>query len=370
MKLLHLTKKYDNLIGGDAVVVRNLREQQISRGDKVSIVTSNNPKIVDQSYIYKFGLEMGDNELDTINLKRLKSLVILFFSSFKLLKSIKPDIVHCHSIDMGFVFSFACRLYRIPILATFHCGFFSIKNTFSLRSFAENVFIKISGFKKIVTVNSKDILSLHNKDISYIPNGVDISIFKPNFKKSNTVKTIIFVGRLVKVKGLDYLLSAFSSVSKQHSKTKLQIIGDGNYKSAVINIAKKLSINNVEFINNVSQKQIAKYLAQADVLVLPSTEGEGFGLVLIEALASGTPVISTDITGLSRQIKKTNCGYVIPKEDATKLAECMVEIIKNPILAEKMGRNGLELINKEFSWRKVSDKYNKIYLKILYEKNN
>ncbi len=79
MKILHITKKYDNLLGGDAIVVRNLKEQQVKNGDKIYILTSNNENIIDASYVYKFGLKFGDNELDTINLKRLISLVILFF---------------------------------------------------------------------------------------------------------------------------------------------------------------------------------------------------------------------------------------------------------------------------------------------------
>src|SRR5579863_6103260 len=129
MKIVHITKKYKNLIGGDTIVVEHLRKQQINHYDSVSILTPNNSEIINADYLYKFGLKLTSDELDRINIKRILSLCILFFYSFVFFKKIKPDIVHSHSIDMGFVCSFACRLYRIPQISTFHCGFYSLTQT-------------------------------------------------------------------------------------------------------------------------------------------------------------------------------------------------------------------------------------------------
>ncbi|HSX09012.1 MAG TPA: glycosyltransferase family 4 protein [Candidatus Saccharimonadales bacterium] len=362
MKILHLTKKYPELIGGDAVVVKNLREYQIKNKNSIFILTSNNKTIIDAEYIFKFGIHVNDNELDDINIKRIISLFILFFYSFKLLKQIKPDVVHSHSIDMAFIISFACRFYNIPQVTTFHCGLFSQKNRFNLRGIIESLFLPLSGFKKIITVNNQDMYM--NKNVFFIPNGVDPNKFKPTLRKNN-IPIILYVGRIVEIKGLDYLVSAVNSINKKGYKVKLHIIGEGDYKKELDAKIEKLNIKNIKFIKKINHDELTKYYAQADVLVLPSVEQEGFGLVLIEALASGTPVVTTNVCGLANYIEKYNCGIVIPPKDSDKLTNALLEILKNKDLSNRFIKNGKKLIKAKFTWKEIVNEINNIYLTVL-----
>src|SRR3989344_1472663 len=114
MKILHATKKYLDVIGGDTIVTSNLLKQQEGAGHKTFILTSNCNNIKDRKNLMKFGFNISKYDLDKINLKRIFSLIRLVFFSFFYLKIIKPDIIHSHSSDIGFALSFASRIYRIP----------------------------------------------------------------------------------------------------------------------------------------------------------------------------------------------------------------------------------------------------------------
>jgi glycosyltransferase involved in cell wall biosynthesis len=367
MKILHITKKYSNLIGGDTIVVKNLRKYQEKNNDEVYILTSNNDTILNKPNLYKFGLKIKDNELDVINIKRIISLISLFFYSFKLLKQVKPDVIHCHSIDMGFAVGSASNLYGIPQIATFHNGFYSIKNTFPVRSILERLFIRLSGFKKIITVNPQDTTYIRNENILYIANGVNTDIFNPKNKIANAVVTILFVGRIVEVKGLHYLISAINEINNRGYKVKLKIIGEGDKKAELQKQIADLHIENVQFLDDCSQKQLAQHYSKADMLVLPSVKQEGFGLVILEALASGTPVVTTNVSGLASYIKSYNCGIVVPERNSGELANAIIKLIKNKGLVKQFNRNGKELIKKEFSWPQIAKQTNEVYRSVINE---
>src|SRR3989337_1473825 len=118
MKILHVTKKYPDIRGGDSTVVAGLEKYQKKMGHKVYILTSNCSEIRQSLTVTKYALKIDSLNLDRINLNRIISLFILFFYSFFYLKKIKPDIVHSHSPDLGFILSFPCKVYKIPIINT------------------------------------------------------------------------------------------------------------------------------------------------------------------------------------------------------------------------------------------------------------
>ena len=136
MKILHITKKYPPLIGGDAIVVQSLEREQKNLGHDVVILTSKTVRVVKSPNIYTFGLV--ENNLDQITVKRILSLVLLFFQSFFLLRKIKPSIIHSHSPDVGFVCSFVARLYGIPIVHTCHGVTFADKQYASAKRMIES----------------------------------------------------------------------------------------------------------------------------------------------------------------------------------------------------------------------------------------
>src|ERR1700722_17611620 len=120
MKILHITKKYKNAFGGDAVVVGNLERQQLAQGHEIVVLTSNCDEIIEDERHYKFGLLDTPAALDNISLRRLASLCALFIKTFDVIRKERPDVVHTHSIDMAFIASFATRWFKVPIVHTFH----------------------------------------------------------------------------------------------------------------------------------------------------------------------------------------------------------------------------------------------------------
>ncbi|MBU4373547.1 MAG: glycosyltransferase family 4 protein [Euryarchaeota archaeon] len=211
MKILHITKKYLPIVGGDAFVVYNLKKQQVKSGHKVCVVTSKCEEIED-SGVLKFGLREHPFNLDRITPRRIVSLILLSFWGLKNLRKLRPNIIHSHSADLGFFISIVARLYGIPVINMCHGISFNDKRYSSPKRFAEKFFLKYAGFKKIVSVDITGLEALKAagiKNAVYIPNGVDLDRFRNSNKRRDNIKTrFLFVGRLENQKGLIYLIKA------------------------------------------------------------------------------------------------------------------------------------------------------------------
>ena len=358
MKILHVTKKYPNALGGDAIVVQNLENQQTKNNHEVFILTTNCDEIINKPNVIKFGLKDTPANLDNITMKRILSLIDLYKKFPKIIKDIKPDVVHCHSIDMGYVISKACKKYDVPLIETFHTGLISKQKNYSSRSILEHFFIKHSKFKKIISVNNKDKGYLPN--LVYIPNGIDTKLFKNDNKKR---KGLLFVGRIEKLKGLSNLMQSLNQI-KQIEYSHLTIIGEGPEKENLSAYAKKPNLG-VRFLGKKSQKELVNFYNQHKILILPSTEIEGFGLVLLEAMACKTPVITTNLVGMAQEIKENNCGLIVPPNNQKTLAEAITKIIKNQKLAKQMGENGRKLVEEKYTWNKVAKQIEKVYFEAI-----
>jgi len=218
-------------------------------------------------------------------------------------------------------------------------------------------------------VKNSDIKSLYAKrrdKFIELPFGVDLKRFYPAAAEDNNAKTgsagktktILFVAGLDRAhyfKGLDILLSAICKL--QITNYKLQIIGSGDLKPYYEKMVKNLGVaNNVKFIGSVSFDDLAKYYRQADLFVLPSvTKGEAFGLVLLEAMASGTPVIASNLPGVRNVFQDGIQGYLIKPGDADDLAKKMEKILTDKDLREKMGKAGRRLVEEKYDWEKFGN---------------
>src|SRR3990172_2175344 len=109
MRILHVTKKYPNAIGGDSICVFNLEKEQAKTGHKVFILTTNSYEIITKDNVCKFGLKDTAHSWDKITLRRIVSLVLFSIESLWIIKKIRPDIIHSHSADLGFIISIWAR---------------------------------------------------------------------------------------------------------------------------------------------------------------------------------------------------------------------------------------------------------------------
>ena len=369
MKILHVTKKYPNALGGDAIVVQNLEKQQKKNGHKVTILTTNCDEILDKKNLIKFGLKDTPQSLDNITLKRIFSLIDLKLKFPKILKKINPNIVHCHSIDMGYMISKVCEKNKVPIINHFHSGLFSSNEDNKLRSIIMKQILKRSIFDKLIFINKNDFKKINYKSNkgTFIPNGLDLEDFNLPKKIKRNKNTILFAGRIEEYKGLKYLLVSIQKIKSKISNIKLVIIGEGNYINKCKELCKKLNIQKeVFFLGKLSHKKLIKEYLKSSLFVLPSyTSSKTFGLVLLESLANKTPVITTDIVGISKEIKKNNCGIVVRPKNSDLLAKAIIKLLKNPKLAKQMGENGRKLVEKGYNWEKINKKIESFYLEVL-----
>ncbi|MFA5248113.1 MAG: glycosyltransferase family 4 protein [Patescibacteria group bacterium] len=215
----------------------------------------------------------------------------------------------------------------------------------------------------------KNIYAKYLEKFVEIPFGVDIEKFKPaEAKKENNKFNILFVGGLDKAhyfKGINILLEAVAKLSPLLFREgmgvvknwQLNIVGSGDLEESYKVKAQDLNIaNKVKFLGNVSDEDLPKKYQEADCFVLPSTnKGEAFGIVLIEAMASGLPVIASDLSGV-RGVFSSESGLLIKSGDAEELKEKIEILMNNPAKCKEMGEVARREAEEKYSFDIVSKK--------------
>ena len=365
MNILHVTKKYPPLIGGDATVVQSLETEQKKLGHTVFVLTSKTVKTEESPNVYSFGIVDDIYNLDKITLKRIISLISLFFLSFFLIRKIKPAVIHTHSSDLGFVFSFAARLSRIPVINTCHGVTFTDKQYSAVKRMIEKFFLKYAFFSAIITVDETTLPAFNNahiKSVTYIPNGVDINFFTAIPKNhKEEIFTFLFVGRLEKQKGVIFLIEAVKLLVSSQKNFKVLIIGEGSLRDTLQSHVSKYQLEDfIIFIGKKDKVQLREYYQQANVFVLPSL-WEGFPLTILEAWASGVAVITTKVNGIPAICTDKKNALLISKENPQELSIAMKMLLDNRNVAESLGQQGSILVNKYFSWQTITDEILKVY---------
>lgn len=358
MKILHVTKKYPNALGGDAIVVSNLEKQQKKAGNKVIILTSNCTEIKKGKNVYSFGIKDTSARLDRITAKRLISLLILYFKAYKVFKSERPDIVHTHSVDMAFFISFAARRYKIPIVHTFHIMTFNDTHQTALRRKTELFLLRKTKPRKIFVLNSsyvKDLDRVGFQNSIFVPNGVNIEEWHIRAKK-NKKFTFIAVGRLEEQKGFTYLIEAAAKLYKHTKDFEVQIVGEGTQRTMLNALIQRYSLqDHVYLFGRRPPAELKKLYASAHVFVLSSL-WEGMPLTLLEAWAMHLPVIATEV-GEFKDIVGKSLVSIKPGEPGElfiAMKGMMTE--KHAVLTQQT-----DLIIKKYSWKHIAKTINCLY---------
>lgn len=187
--------------------------------------------------------------------------------------------------------------------------------------------------------------------LNYIP----MSMLKEERESTYKVdsKTIIYVGRLSKEKGVEYLIKAFPHVLDEVEDSELHVIGGGPEKEKLESLVDSLGIGErVEFTGEVPYEDLGRYYKKAAVLALPSLR-ENFGRVIIEAFMYGVPVVATKTEGPSELIKEGETGFLVPRKDTDMMARFLIKLLKQPNLREELGTNGKEFVNKNFDQNRL-----------------
>lgn len=369
MRILHITKKYPYALGGDATGSSNLEREQKKLGHEVFILTTNCDEILDKENVIKFGLKSNYQEWDALSLKRFLSTWILIFKSFYLINKIKPDIVHSHSAELGFILSFPCRYYGIPIVNQCRGVSFPYKQNSIIRRIIEKFCLKYGKFNKIITVDANSLKFFEEeniKNVIYLPNGINLSEF--NLKSSKEKEGFIFVGRVEEEKGIGDLIEAIKILNKKGIKFKIKLVGDGKHIEFYKDKIRRLDLGDYfQFLGRLNHKKTIKNYFKSEIFILPSHQ-EGFPNTLLEAWGASLPAIITNVGGISKICKNKEDSIIVPPKNPKELANAIEMLLRNNILVKTLGKNGNELVRKRYTWEKVNNSFMKVYNQLLNPK--
>jgi len=369
MKIVHVSKKYPQALGGDAVVVSNLRKQQEAAGHDVVVVTSNCDEIANGPHVYKFGLRDTPAQLDAITPRRIISLVLLFFRIFAILRRERPDVIHTHSIDMAFMVSLAARIYDIPTVHTFHIVTFYDTHQSVLRRKTELWLARRAKLHAATVPNAYDVEKLQEAGLGQtvlLPNGVDLPFWE-KYTPTEVSEDFTFttVGRLEQQKGYDHLVRAASLLA--HSLPvafKVIIAGDGSQKAYLQELIQQQNVENVVTLAGSKRpEEVRALFAQADAAVFPSLY-ETTPVTVLEAWAASVPVIVSSV-GILRDVAVSfDAAYVVVPGDDEALAEAMSQCITNNQARQTIAAKGHEEAT-QYAWPHIAQTAEGIYRSVL-----
>ncbi len=306
-------------------------------------------------------------------------------------KGIKAaDVVHIHYPNpiTTFIASVLSKIYHKKFVLSVHTHIGIDESSekrgilYKQLSYINNVlFLKyaLKNASKILVPSPSFLLySKYTKKFEYkssvVPNGVDTSKFNPMIdgqiirkKLSINKKILLFVGSLNsshKGKGLTKLMDALKILLADHIDVRLVVVGDGDMKSTYMDYAKSIGISDkVAFTGRASDNELPYYYAAADIFALPSVWYESFGIVLIEAMACGKPVIGSSIGGIPYVIG--DAGILVPPNDVNKLASELNSLLSNEDLARSIGSKCRDRVLENFVWDKSVDKITNIYNEVI-----
>jgi phosphatidylinositol alpha-mannosyltransferase len=283
----------------------------------------------------------------------------------QVLKKEKFDVIHLHEPFLPMLCISTLLQSQTVNVGTFHAYYAEAKSYRPLKSIFRKWITKLHG-KIVVSQPLYNFLNTYApSDYNIIPNGINIERFTqegPIRKEYDDGKVnIVFVGRLETRKGLDYLIEACGMLNKKFSNFRLIVVGPGTrLKKGYKKMVKEAGLENVDFIGFASVDELPQYYRTADIFCAPAIWGESFGIVLLEAMACGKPVIASNIEGYASVMHNNEEGLLVAPKDARGLADALLTLAENRDLREKMGQKGR--INAEkYSWPKVAERVLNFY---------
>lgn len=382
MRILQVVEDFPPCVAGDGIHVYLISKELVKRGHDVTVFTLNTGRNTDRASddCYEQKIVNG------VKVKYFRPLLRLSYYSVSLelcREVLKEDfdLMHIHryfSLQSPLV-TLVSRFKKKPIIFTPHSTTIrEKKDTFT--TLLNKIFDKTFGYYllrwpniviALTQENIKDFLKQGVKldRIRLIPNGIDLEKFdnlpdSSKFKERYGIsgKVVLFIGRLVKYKGVHYLLQIAPDILKVHPETKFVIVGpDYGYKSKLYEIVKKLKLQkSVIFTGGISSSELIEAYAAADVFAFPSIH-EGFGLVLLEAMACKKPVVAWKTSAMQYVIEDKISGILVDPFNLDKFANSICLLLSDDELAKKMGEEGEKILKKKFNLKIVIDSLEKVY---------
>jgi len=365
----------DLALGGAETQVVHLATRLKSRNWDVRVISLMPPRA------YVVELQAAGVSVFSLDIKRKVPDPRPFLRLARLIRVWRPEIVHSHMVHANILARIVRPLVRVPVLV---CTAHTIdergrKGSGRLREFLYRLTdpfcdlttqVSQAGLERYIQVGA-----VPRHKIRYIPNGVDTERFKPNLEDRLKVRkelgvdgfAWLAVGRFDPPKDYPNMLQAFARVVRERSHTTLLIAGDGPLRKAVESMALDLGISGyVGFLG--IRRDVSQLMNAADAYVM-SSSWEGMPMVLLEASATGLPIVATDVGGNREVVLDGITGFLVPPRNPEALAEAMLRMMDLPEEKRReMGKAAHKHVEENFSLDRVVDMWEALYKELLEQK--
>jgi phosphatidyl-myo-inositol alpha-mannosyltransferase len=263
------------------------------------------------------------------------------------------DVIHIHEPASPSLGLLACWAAQGPIVATFHTSNPRSRAMIAAYPILQPALEKISARIAVSEYARRTLVEHLGGDAVVIPNGVDVGFFaraKPNPDWQGD--TLGFIGRIDEPrKGLPVLMKALPRILAERPRTRLLVAGRGDEEEAVATLPEELR-SRVEFLGMISDEDKARFLRSVDIYVAPNTGGESFGIILVEAMSAGAPVLASDLDAFAQVLDQGSAGEMFANEDADALATAAVRLLGDPARRAELRERGRAHVRR-FDWSTV-----------------
>lgn len=364
MKILYVSPYSWTHPGGVKNHIKGIAREMIKKGHSVSVYAPDSGETPEGVGFISAGSSVPVPANRSIARVCLSPFVLSRTKRILRLKAF--DVVHVHEPFVPLVSVSAVLCSEAKTIGTFHA---SAEKGFILYRLAQVFLRGLPGRVDHFTAVSGPANELANRyfpgDYEIVPNGVDTEFFRPvgrrpeNFPGDGS-PVVLFVGRAEPRKGIQILLESFRRLLSKIPECRLIIVGEGHSRQEYLT-SYRLPDSSVTVTGFVPDEDLPAYYSSADVFCAPSLGGESFGLVLLEAMACGTPVVASDIPGYREVIKSTGGGILFKTGDVDSLSSALADILLDEEIRRTTRSVGLEKV-KVFSWSSIAARVERIYM--------
>lgn len=281
-----------------------------------------------------------------------------------MLEAEKFDLLHVHEPEVPVLGAQIAARADCPIVATFHA---TMPDTAVAKSielfripFARSIFKNIAAMTAVSETAARFVRDWSEQHVDIIPNYVDMNYFAPKADNKRETSTILYVGRLEKRKGVRYLLKAFAELAERDKTVELIIAGDGPERAKLETWVEDYEVPRVKFLGAVDEATKLELLHKASLFCSPALYGESFGIVLLEAMAAGLPIVAGDNPGYACVMKETGLLSLVDPKDSADFARRLEIMLRNKEVRQVCLTWAKNYI-KQYDFKQVIDQYEAVY---------
>ncbi len=289
----------------------------------------------------------------------------------EMLEAEQFDVIHVHEPEVPVLGAQIAARAECPIIATFHATFpeTPVGRTIELFRipYSRSIFRNIAAMTAVSESAARFVREWSGQNVSIVPNYIDLDLYQSMPVEKRDDNMILYVGRLEKRKGVKYLLEAFADLAERDKHVKLVIAGDGSEREKLQDWVESHEVPRVKFLGAVTEKKKVELLKRARVFCSPAIFGESFGVVLLEAMAAGTPTVAGDNAGYACVMKDRGLLSLVNPKDTGDFSR-RLELFMKDEGVRQVWRDWADEYVKQFDSQPVIDQYERVYQSVVHKR--